>query len=377
MIPELVITISGIRTFRQNGVLVTEAAVPASLLIQGGRIYAEVQGAVRTGLAIANPNPQLVTISFFFTDEIGGRFAEGSTTIPANGQIARFLDEAPFNGGSTVTGTFTFTSSLPVGATALRGFVNQRSDFLLTTLPVADLASTNTSDIVFPHFADGGGWTTQVILVNPSDFPVEGTIKFSNTVTTSSLPNSISTPIGLNTFGYSIPPRSARRLVSGGLGLPPRTGWVSIKPRVGSFTPSGSVIFSFRQEGTTVTEAGVPPVAEGKAFRLYAESSGDFEAQEIGSIQSGLVVSNSGSATATVDLALTTLEGVPTGLGAQISVLPNGQVAKFLKQINGFESLPEPFQGILRITTNALAGVAVAGLRGRYNERQDFLIAPT
>ena len=31
--------------------------------------------------AIANPNPQLVTISFFFTDEIGGRFAEGSTTI--------------------------------------------------------------------------------------------------------------------------------------------------------------------------------------------------------------------------------------------------------------------------------------------------------
>ena len=34
--------------FRQNGVLVTEAAVPASPLIQG---------AVRTGLAIANPNP--------------------------------------------------------------------------------------------------------------------------------------------------------------------------------------------------------------------------------------------------------------------------------------------------------------------------------
>ncbi len=125
--------------FRQNGVLVTEAAVPASPLIQGGRIYAEVQGAVRTGLAIANPNSQLVTISFFFADEIGGRFAEGSTTIPANGQIARFLDEAPFDGGSTITGTFTFTSSLPVGATALRGFVNERSDFLLTT----DFATLN------------------------------------------------------------------------------------------------------------------------------------------------------------------------------------------------------------------------------------------
>ena len=89
------------------------------------------------------------------------------------------------------------------------------------------------------------------------------------------------------------------------------------------------------------------------------------------------MVSNSGTATATVDLSLTTLEGVPTGLGAQISVLPNGQVAKFLKQIEGFEDLPDPFQGILRTTTDALAGVAVAGLRGRYNERKDFLIATT
>ncbi len=156
--------------FRQNGALVTEAAVPASALIEGGRIYAEVQGAVLTGLAIAKPNAQSVTISFFFADENGSKFAEGSTTIPANGQIARFLDEAPFNGGSTITGTFTFTSTLPVGATALRGFINERSDFLLTTLPVADLASPTTADIVFPHFADGGGWTTQVVLVNPTDF---------------------------------------------------------------------------------------------------------------------------------------------------------------------------------------------------------------
>ena len=228
------------------------------------------------------------------------RLIDPSTTIPANGQIARFLDEAPFNGGSTITGTFTFTSSLPVGATALRGFVNERSDFLLTTLPVADLASTTTSDIVFPHFADGGGWTTQVILVNPSDFPVEGTIKFSNTVTTSSLPGSISTPIALNTYGYSIPPRSARRLVSGGLGLPPRTGWVSIKPRVGNFTPSGAVIFSFRQEGTTVTEAGVPPVAEGfpplcRVVRRFRSPGNRFDPERPGGFKLGHGHSDGGS----------------------------------------------------------------------------------
>src|SRR5207247_1812942 len=44
--------------FRSNGVLVSEAGVPASGLIQSGRIYAEVNGPVNTGLAIANPNNQ-------------------------------------------------------------------------------------------------------------------------------------------------------------------------------------------------------------------------------------------------------------------------------------------------------------------------------
>jgi len=52
--------------FRQNGVLVTEASVPAARLIQSGRIFAEVDGPVNTGLAIANPNGQDATITFFF-----------------------------------------------------------------------------------------------------------------------------------------------------------------------------------------------------------------------------------------------------------------------------------------------------------------------
>src|SRR5207249_4705235 len=36
--------------FRQNNILVSEAGVPASSLLQAGRIYAEVNGPVNTGL---------------------------------------------------------------------------------------------------------------------------------------------------------------------------------------------------------------------------------------------------------------------------------------------------------------------------------------
>src|SRR5262249_32869292 len=57
--------------FRQNNVLVSETGVPASPLIQNGRTYAEVNATVNTGLAIANPNNQSATISFYFTDANG------------------------------------------------------------------------------------------------------------------------------------------------------------------------------------------------------------------------------------------------------------------------------------------------------------------
>ena len=68
--------------------------MPASEPIQSGRIYAEVAGPVNTGLAIANGNTQAASISFYFTDSTGN-FGNGSTTIPAGGQIATFLNQAP------------------------------------------------------------------------------------------------------------------------------------------------------------------------------------------------------------------------------------------------------------------------------------------
>ena len=71
-------------------------------------------------------------------------------------------------------GTFTFTANIPVAAIALRGVVNERSEFLMATLPVAPLTAPTTGTVYIPHFADGGGWTTQVILVNPTDAPIGG-----------------------------------------------------------------------------------------------------------------------------------------------------------------------------------------------------------
>ena len=129
-----------IYTNRQNGTVISEMSVPMSPLVREGRIYASVQGPINTGLAIANPGDAVANISFYFTDANGNDFGAGSFTIPPHQQIAKFLDEAPFGGARSIQGTFTFKSSAPIGAVALRGLTNERSEFLMTTLPIAPLS---------------------------------------------------------------------------------------------------------------------------------------------------------------------------------------------------------------------------------------------
>jgi hypothetical protein len=48
----------------------------------------------RTALVLANPVTDPTDVSFFFTDSEGQDSAAGSVTVPPNGQIAQFLNEA-------------------------------------------------------------------------------------------------------------------------------------------------------------------------------------------------------------------------------------------------------------------------------------------
>ena len=81
---------------RLNGILVSEAGVPASAAVLEGRIFAETDGPVRTGLALANPNDTAATIAFFFTDSEWHRLRtrhlhagtpETDGTIPGRGSL--------------------------------------------------------------------------------------------------------------------------------------------------------------------------------------------------------------------------------------------------------------------------------------------------
>jgi hypothetical protein len=353
---------SGVAIFgyRLNNVLVSEAGVPASPLLQNVRIYAEIGGSVNTGLAIANPNSQAASISFYFTNSSGTDLASGTINVPANGHIAKFLNDPSFNAVTNFQGTFTLSSTVPIAVIALRGFTNERNEFLMSTLPVTDLsASVANTPAVLPHFADGGGWRTQVILVNPTDTAMTGSIQF---VTSGGQT--------ISTSPYSIPKRSSFKQVTAGTGAAIQTGSIQIIADSGNSTPTSLAVFSNRPNGVTVSEAAVLP-ATGLALRTYVEVSGNSGA--VGSINSGIAMANTSANPVTVTFDLTDLNGNTLG-SASTTIQGRGQVAKFLDEL--FPKVSLPVKGVLRISS-AGAPVAVAALRGRYNERQDFLMSTT
>jgi len=355
--------------FKSGGILVSEAAVPASSLIQSGRIFVDVGGAVNTGLAIANPNNQDAVISFYFTDSKGTDFGAGAVTLLANHQISAFLNDKPFNGLKTMQGTFTFSSSVPVAAIALRGLVNERGDFLTTTIPVSPVGGAFGGDaVVFPHFADGG-WTTQIVLINPGNVPLAGTLQFWGQGRNGS-PSPVKVFInGTNdsTFRYTIPPRSAVKMEAQKAQDNLQVASIKLIPAASNNAPSGLAIFSFKNRGVTVSTTSVSALPAGNSFRTYIESSGTFG--QTGSIQTGLAISNSLTSSATVQLNLNKLDGTPTGISTSINIPAGGQTAKFLNEL--LPDLLSPFTGVLEIT--AASSVTVSSFRARYNERGDLL----
>lgn len=354
---------------RKNGVLVSEAGVSDSPLLAGGRIYAEVgaPGTTDTGMAIANPNNVTVRVTYIVTDVRGAVVKTDFRDLAPGEHVAGFLHEPPYAVGYGFRGTFSFTASAPVGVIALRSFINERGDFLITTLPVIDLLEpAHIGTQVIPHFAVGDGWGTQIFLVNPTDFEQTGTVQFLNagSGTTASTPVTVLIDgLARTDTTYTIAPKSSGKVIVNSTGTS-ASGSVYIIPASGGPAPTPLVVFSFKPGAITFSEAGVP-VQTGTSFQMYVESS------HRPTILSGFAIANTDNKLGSVTLELYTLDGTLFATRAGLPPPPSGQVVGFVNEF--FPDLPEPFQGLLRMRTTS-SGISVVALRQRYNERGDYLI---
>ena len=177
------------------------------------------------GIAVANPGSSANAITLTLRDGTGAIVSTPTTlSLQAGQQTAQFVNQmlpadivgAGFRGSLELQSSAAFSvlgflfsgnafSTVPIGANAVVAGVPVRT-LVGTSAPNAPLAGSigGASAIILPQFAMGGGWATQLALVNSGATAIAGRIDIFN-------PNGDPLAVQLNgntqsTFTYSIAP---------------------------------------------------------------------------------------------------------------------------------------------------------------------------
>jgi len=138
---------------------------------------------------------------------------------------------------------------------------NQRNEVLLTTTPTADLTqSLASTPMYFPQFAEGGGYTTALVLLNTSSGIETGTVQVLDDLGAPLVVNQVGGTAD-SIFKYSIPSGGTFRFQTDGFPATTKVGWVRLTPDDGTPTPVGAGVFGYNPGRVLVTESGIPAAA--------------------------------------------------------------------------------------------------------------------
>jgi hypothetical protein len=155
----------------QDGVLTSETGVPAVETTTHALIYVDMTGGHDTGIAVVNPGNASIrlTVTAFNTDGVtpAGNGAS-SMDLAAKGHAAAFAYQMIDGLPDEFQGVLDLSCSAPFSPLTLRALNNSRGDFLMTTFPIADVTRAAPAPLVFPQIVNGGGYESEIILLNAS-----------------------------------------------------------------------------------------------------------------------------------------------------------------------------------------------------------------
>jgi Zn-dependent metalloprotease len=363
----------------QNGLVVTEAGIPALPLVQAARVFIDYRTGVslgngtvdiNTGLAMVNPGTSPAMLTFTLRDRSGQTVATGAGILPAGAHRAKYVNQlkdiAPnFNlpdnfSTATLFGSLEISSTQPVSVLGLRLTLNQRSEILLTSTFIADLSMpASSTPLYFAQLADGGGFTTAVVLSNTTGSVETGTISIFDDL---GAPLSVR-PVGgavASTFAYNIPVSGTFVFATDGSPATVRPGWVKVTPDAGSSTPVGSGVFSLVQGGFLTTESGIASAPAGTRARIYVDKTNGHD--------TGVAVANPGNTPIQISMQAFQSDGSTAGQ-TTINLPANGHLAEFAAEL--ITALPAGFKGIADLSSNS-PFVALT-LRDLFNGRDIIL----
>jgi len=369
-------------SWMQDGVVVSEAGVPASPPTRAARFFVDTRSnvpadsgigtiTVLTGFAAVNPNPATANLTLRLRDRSGALVAQGIIRMAPGEHIAKFLDQfapdfvPPVEFMNNGLGYLEVTSDQPVSVLALRLTRNQRGDILLTSTPIADLTQSLSGGVLsFPQIADGGGYQTTLILMNTSAVQESGVVRFYRN---DGFPLAVRFTGGGSAgsvFSYSMPPGTLWRLVTDATPSDVNVGWCQLTPDAGTSAPVSAALFSFTQRGILVTESGVPAATATTHARIYVDMSAGHD--------TGLAVANPSSSNMRITATAFQSDGITrAGNGpGTLDLAPLGHDSRFAGQL--ITGLPAGFTGVLDLLSPV--PFTALTLRSLYNARGDFLI---
>jgi hypothetical protein len=306
-------------------------------------VYVDNMRSANSGYAIVNPGAAPANLTLVLRNREGTRTETQFRTLGAGEHVAEFAFQRFESAGRGFEGTVEIQSDQPVAAVALR-YDNPAAD-VFSTLPV--LVDEAATVLYFPQIADGGGYRTNLILVNPSASAASAKLEFFRD-------DGEPMPVPVNgvpeiSYTLNVAARGVAHLLTDGTSPGIRVGWVRV---TSTAAVGGAAIFQSWDGDRLTSEAGVASSPPASRFLGYVESLGDAE--------SGLALSNPNPVAVDVRCNLRNASGQIVA-AATFSLPPMGHVARFFTQW-----FPEKF-GEFEGTLEVVATAPVAGVALRYD----------
>jgi alpha-tubulin suppressor-like RCC1 family protein len=340
--------------FTQNGVLTTEAGIAASSPTTAIRVFVDyMSGVADSGVGIVNPSSNPITLNVQLNNPQGSVTSCPGLTIPAGGHLAAFASQLCQGSISNpFLGTLTLTSSTPFAATNLQMAKNSHEEPLYNSLPVAiPNAPPNGNRLYFSQFVDGGGFRTELLLMNLTDTAITGTVSFFDN-NGQPLTMNFESPVGsVNTLNYSISGNGMHKFATGSMpGIPPRVGYAVVTSGSGAL-PSGAVVFScYSATAGLASVAGVLNSPLTTSSRMYIEKTSSPLIHN-----TGIGIVNPNSSPATVRLQLASLDG-SFAASNTLTLAANTHVATFIDQAalmgDAAAAVAQNFRGVLTLSSD-------------------------
>ena len=157
-------------TERLSRILISQSAAPAPEATSQALLFVEGRNGAVSSVFLANPGSQAASVQF--TLRSGGDEETASRTLQSGTSLTATVSELM---GTTVeTGALQVQSNVPVSVTAWYEGENRHGEKFTGSLPV--LRSQSASSDIVPHLMVGGGYQSDIILLNPEDSRVRGSV---------------------------------------------------------------------------------------------------------------------------------------------------------------------------------------------------------